>query len=524
MEEIPVIRFPLTEPFRFHCTDNKGASSIMSTYRLVILHTFLSVLGSVAFAQNALDAQPHEPPDPLGDVALNDCLALALQHNPELGVYAWEPRMAEARTLQAGLRVNPVLSLDIQDIGRNGGESASSFNVVLTPIPSLGLGLERSRTSDSSRGLDSAEITLSLSQLVELGGKRMKRLRLAQDEERVVGMDYEVLRAEVLTSTAKAYYDVLVLQQRLETATSFAQFAGEAHGITQARVQAGKISPIEETRSEVELRRIELETEHAEHELEAARIWLAAHWGSTTPHFGMVLGSLSIPARPGSLDGFLARIERSPDVQRWTAERERRESELRLERAKGKPNITVTAGIRSTSSGGRARTTGFGLSSIDGARLSRRSLNSADDQELSFLVGVSVPLPFFHRNQGRIREAELALEQLSDREWSLRVRLRATVSAGWQTLVAAYEEAVKLEETILPKAQQAFESTQEGYRQGKFGLVDVLLSQQALFDTKRELLDTFARHHGARLELERYTGQSIYLDADVVSPIEGAQQ
>ncbi|MCF6284377.1 MAG: hypothetical protein L3K26_04230, partial [Candidatus Hydrogenedentes bacterium] len=78
------------------------------------------------------------------------------------------------------------------------------------------------------------------------------------------------------------------------------------------------------------------------------------------------------------------------------------------------------------------------------------------------------------------------------------------------------------EEAIVPKARQGVEATEEGYRQGKFGLLDVLLSQRALFDTKKQLLDTFARHYAAKVEMERYTGQSPYVDADAASPIEGA--
>jgi cobalt-zinc-cadmium efflux system outer membrane protein len=477
-----------------------------------------------AWAEELLPSQPLVPPEPSGDLTLADCLVLVLEQNPELAAYAWEPRMAEARSIQAGLRPNPELSLAVEDIGvgGRGGESSSSSNVSFSPASGLGLGMEKHRLSDSSGGLDASEVTLSLSQLIELGGKRMKRLRLAHDEERVVDLDYEVLRAEILASTASAYYEVLVLQHRLEMATSFAQFASDAHAITQARVQAGKISPLEETRSDVELLRIRLESEHAEHELSAARIKLASHWGSVAPAFTKVMGSLSVAERPEGLDGFLARIEQSPDLLRWNAERERRESSLNVERANGKPNITLTAGVRSTGGGGRGSTSGFGLSTTDGARLFRGSVNG-DDQEQSVLVGVSVPLPLFHRNQGRIREAELAVEQVSDQERALQIQLRATVSAEWQALVATYDEIKTLEEAILPKAQQAFEATQEGYRQGKFGLVDVLLSQRALFDAREELLETFARHHEAKVELERFTGQSVGVEADAASPIEEAK-
>ncbi|NUM55216.1 MAG: TolC family protein [Candidatus Hydrogenedentes bacterium] len=507
----------------------------------------VAAMGTMCLAQDGPSQPSLVAPDPAGDLALADCLGLVLEHNPDLAAYAWEPRLAEARTIQAGLRPNPVLNVEVQDIGigKYGGETQSASSVTLNPSSALGsvsvdrdpntgttsvslspsrpiaVGFDKDRVADSSSGFDSAEITLSLSQVIELGGKRMKRIRVAQDEQRVVDMDYEVRRAEVLASAARAFYEVLLLQHRFDTATSFAQFAEEAHRITRERVAAGKLSPLEETRSEVDLRGIQLEAEHAEHELGSARIRLAAHWGSTTPRFAKVLGSLRVPAAPETVESFLSRIEQSPDVQRWIAERERRESEVHLERANGKPDVTVSAGVRATGTGGRAGASGYAWSLGDGLQLYRGNVDNSHDREFSVLFGVSVPLQFFNRNQGRIREAEAAVSQVSDEERALRVRIQAAIAAHWQTLNATYAEAKTLEEVILPKAQDAFDATQEGYRQGKFGLVDVLLSQRALFDAKRELLETVGRHYDAKVEMERYTGQAVNDGVAPANPAEG---
>jgi len=71
----------------------------MPYHSLAFLCPFIIVHAGTTSAQNALPSQSLEPPDPTGDVALADCLRLALEHSPELSVYAWEPRMAEARTL-----------------------------------------------------------------------------------------------------------------------------------------------------------------------------------------------------------------------------------------------------------------------------------------------------------------------------------------------------------------------------------------------------------------------------------------
>lgn len=478
--------------------------------------------GSTA-AQASLQEAPFDPPALTGDITLADCLQWVLKYNPALSVYAWEPRLAEARTLQAGLRPNPEVNLEFQDIRFGGGSGGNNGTVSasLTPDRALPVGGQRDKISGSPSGFDASEITLSLSQLIELGGKRMKRVRLARSDERVVDMDYEVLRMEVLSNTARVFVDVLLLQRRLEMATSFTELAEDFYGITLARVQAGKVSPLEATRSNVELQAVYLDTEHARHELEAARIRLAAFWGAATPRFNKVLGDVSHPAKPDNKDAFLEKLEASPDLRRWTAERARREAALSLERALGRPDITVTAGLRSTGIPGDDGSTSFGVSTDAGFTWSR-SRGSADDREYSFLLGVSVPIQIFRRNQGRIREAEYALEQLADQERAIRLALQSNVNAEWQTLTATWEEARTLNEQMLPKAQQAFEATQEGYRQGKFGLLDVLLSQRALFEAKKEQLEIYARHYRAKVKMERYTGYSVYVESDVLDPIMGA--
>lgn len=53
-------------------------------------------------------------------LTLPKALARVLQSSPELAVYPYEIRAAEARTLQAGLRPNPVLSVEVENVLGNG--------------------------------------------------------------------------------------------------------------------------------------------------------------------------------------------------------------------------------------------------------------------------------------------------------------------------------------------------------------------------------------------------------------------
>jgi len=125
--------------------------------------------------------------EPTGDITLRQALALALMHNSELKAFSWDIRASEAGRLQAGLWPNPALGVEVEEVGGPG---------------------ERS-------GFDAAETTIQLGQLVELGGKRKKRIKLAGLDEQLAWWDYEIKRLEVFTEVSKAFIEMLATQQRL---------------------------------------------------------------------------------------------------------------------------------------------------------------------------------------------------------------------------------------------------------------------------------------------------------------------
>ena len=93
--------------------------------------------------------------EPTGVITLRDAAAFALVNNPELRAFYLEIRAAEARKLQAGLLPNPKIGVEVEEFGG----------------------------TDERRGFDSAETRIELGQLIELGGKRSKRVRVASLEE-----------------------------------------------------------------------------------------------------------------------------------------------------------------------------------------------------------------------------------------------------------------------------------------------------------------------------------------------------
>ncbi|MDP2393250.1 MAG: TolC family protein, partial [Methylococcaceae bacterium] len=167
---------------------------------------------------------PNRPAaeEPTGSLVLSQALALALTQNPELSAYSWESRAQEAATLQAGLFPNPTFNANAANFG----------NRVI-------------------QGFDGDVVTLELSQLIELGGKRTARIEAAALTKQLADWDYEAKRADVLTQVTQAFIDVLAAQQRLALTQQTHDLANQTAVTTAARVQAGKVSPVEETKAKV---------------------------------------------------------------------------------------------------------------------------------------------------------------------------------------------------------------------------------------------------------------------------------
>lgn len=440
--------------------------------------------------------------DEAGVLTLDTVIAQTLRDNPQLAVYPYDVRAAEAQRLQAGLRPNPELALEIEDIqiGDAGGATTRerSFST------NGNIDLVRESESDGPKGVRESELTLSLSQLIELGGKRARRIAVAEKAITVAQQEYEVARADILAQATGAFITVLARQERVELLRQLRDLAEEVRAATAARVEAGKVSPLELNRTETESARATIELEKAEKALAGARVALCAFWGATEPAFERAAGAFHITEPPPAADALQAQIERLPELRRWMAEMERRDAVVALEKAQRTPSATATLGWRVQGQDKRD-TLARGIGT-EGMSWSESKTAPGHEWDHRLVAGFSIPLPLFDDNRGNIAEAEHRADQAqAERTAAFKQALvRATILH--ETLAALYKAIQALETTLLPKTTQTFENVREGYRQGKFGLIDVLDAQRTLFDVRVQLLEETADYRQALTELERLTG------------------
>ena len=392
--------------------------------------------------------------EPQGALSLRQALHETLLKNPELLAFSFELRAIEARRLQAGLLPNPELSAELENFGGTG----------------------------STRGVQNSEATIQLSQLIELGGKRAKRLHAAGLERDIAGFDYEAKRLEILTDTTKAFVEALAAQERLALTTDLLRLAERVLGTVSERVKAGKVSPVEETRARIAVSTARLHTQQAQNTYAAARKRLASFWGSTTPRFERLSGSLETTVSIPSEAQLAAMLQKNPDIARWAVEMDARRAQVAVEQSKRIPDVTVSGGVR--------------------------YLHETEDQ--AFVVGFSLPLQLFDRNQGGIREARARLGQVDLERHAAEVQVGTALTEAYQNLVSAANEVQVLQKDVLPATHEMFQATQEGYRQGKFGFLDALDAQRTLFDIRGQFLEALTAYHKAVADIERLIGEELH--------------
>ena len=439
----------------FRLRPDSGRSLIIRTTRLLICGALLSLSGLIQAADR----------DPV-TLTLAEAFARVLSDNPELAMYPYDIRAAEARALQAGFRPNPQVSLDVENIAGNGEFS----------------------------GTDAMETTLALSQVIEMGGKRPLRRDVGQWRRQTVERDYELARLDALSAAASRYLEVAQTQRLLAFARQVVDFTSTAEKVAQRRFDAGSASRAELSRARTDLMQAKLAVSNLTVRLGNAKRRLASLWGETSADFGDVEAELFALAPTPEFASVQLQLERAPQLQQFITLERLRQAELDLAIARGRQDIEVGAGIR--------RVEGTGDTGV--------------------VFSFSMPLGVSNRNQGDIRAAREDLAKLDLEEKATRVKVFTELRNAFAQLEQARERVTLLREQILPEAQQALALIQEGYGDGRFSYLELVEARRQLLSFETEAVAAATDFHQTLITLETLTGQPLTGERLSLYPTDGA--
>jgi cobalt-zinc-cadmium efflux system outer membrane protein len=411
----------------------------------------LPLLATLALA-SVLSLSARAAPARSEGLSLREAVEKALGQNKQLA--AFRHRLAEqsGRLGQAGLLPNPQVDLLFENLG---GEGVYG-------------------------GFQSAETTLSIGWAIE-PGIRGRRVGVERARSARTHLDAQILQLDVAAETAQRFLSCLESQAHLKATAEAVALGERTVAAVERRVRAGSAPNAELMRARAALATERLAHDDVTHERSVAYHRLAAEWGEKAPSFSRVDGELLDLPTPASFDDLAARIERNPELTRLASEQRIAEAQLRLAKARRWPALTPTLGAR------KFQITG----------------------DWALVAGVSVPLPLFDRNQGRVAESRAKLARTRADAEAERIRVRTTLFELYETMQHSLHRVEVLRSEVIPRFEETVDEMRRGYEKGRYPYYELATVQADLLAARRSVVEASTAAHRLVITLEQLTGESV---------------
>ena len=421
---------------------------ILDTVNHIFIFT-ISIVSSCHVIVIASDLELQHKGAPL---TIEDAVNIAINNNPIILSKKHKAEAAQGKTKQAKLVPNPEINLFTEE------------------MPTEEIGLNQSQNM------------VSLSQKLEIGGKRKLRTDVAKKEENILSLEEQTAIWNITAQTKKAFFDLLTAQDELNLAKKTVEIAMNSKNLTDKKFKAGDIPKLEVLKAEVELSNAKTNV------VEAERNMLNA-----IKRLQTVMGTIGTPLQKlvpvPVTDAPLLKLEKLeelllknyPDLQAQKSNVTL--SLLKVKEAKRKiiPDVDVSLGYKR-------------LSAID---------------EDTIQAGISLPLPFFNRNQGNIIEAEKLSHKAKDDEAAARNELLLQLDNAYSMYASTRELVRSFIDTIVPQAEESLKMSKQGYEHGEFDFLEVLDAQRTLVTANVSYLKALNGLFTSMTEIERLVGVKV---------------
>ena len=380
---------------------------------------------------------------------------------------------AVARALANNPGINAA-RIDV-DIEKARGESAA----LPTPFR-LDAEVENFGGTDSVSGFDSAETTLQVSKVLELGNKQQYRSDLGDAKVSLAQIESAVRELELTAEVSRQYADLLRIPSQVDLVAESVEISDRTLQIVQRRVAIGRASEAEQSSAVVALLRTKLIGQRLQYVMAGARVNLSTLWGSTTPDFTYVAGDIdSLPPLP-VYEELKARLSGNPELRRIASNSRVLDARRQLAQARRRPDIELSAGVR--------------------------HLAATDD--MAMLVSLSMPFGSGSRADSFVSTAGMEITKLPMTRNQRQLSVQAALFGFYQTLLSKRSELNALRDEIIPEAERAVQFYERGFDLGSKTLLELTAAQERLLTLRSEALDAATSYHLTLIELESLLGST----------------
>ncbi|MBI5684882.1 MAG: TolC family protein [Verrucomicrobia bacterium] len=369
---------------------------------------------TVAAAMAANEAKPAARH--VENLTLDQALEMADRLQPELAEARAMVEAAEGRANQAGLFPNPEAIVGANQLPLRSGAA------------------------------NEKEFVAGIGQTVPLGGRLGKARQAELFDREVRARGLEVKRRGIRKRVHSAFATALYQEKAWQAQREICLNAEKAVTTAAARFQAGDVIREDVARAEMEAARVKVEFQRAESLCQQSLVALASAIGDATLAVKTLAGSLDATFEIPTLENLIGNLAAQPEIAMADADVRASTARVDLAKAERIPDVKV--------------------------ELLYHRLEASRENTLD--VGLSIPLPLFNRNQGRLREARAEAAAAEARARMTQNELTARLRESYLQLTAALVNSRTLRTETLPKADTVLRTAEARYAAGDASLVEIL--------------------------------------------------
>jgi outer membrane protein, heavy metal efflux system len=317
---------------------------------------------------------------------------------------------------------------------------------------------------------------------LELGGKRAKRIDVAEATMRAGEAELAATIAQVRNDVRRAYFGQIVAEQRLMILREQRDISMRTVDTAQARLDAGDVPRLEVMQAQLALAAAENEATAAEGTAAAARATLNALLAQPLDTPTALSTTVDDAAPPGTQAALMLAQTSSAELISLDRQIEAQRARILLAQALRVPDL------------------------IPAFTLTHRA---EPEFNWGWRAGAAVTLPLFTTHRAGVLVEQTTLEQLMAQRQATLLRIQGEVTAASQRAQAQRDLFVRYRDQIIPQAQQVEQLAQDAYQLGQTGIGPLLLALQATRDVRLRSVDAIDQFQTALADLERAIGAPL---------------
>ncbi len=416
-------------------------------------------------------------------MTLQEAVAVAVQHNPQIIGARYEVAAAEARTIQARSGLLP--QLDVSE----------TYNQTNSPLWTFGTKLNQGvitaqdfnpDTLNDPDAIDNFKTALTLSWRLFDGAQTWIAWRQAKQNQEAGRLALLRTEQSVIARTATAYMGALLADQNRKVVEQALETAQAHLKVVRDRQQSGLAVKSDVLRAQVRIGDLEQQRLQAASQVKVALAMLSATMGGQGGDSGtLVLASTFDKGEviQGSLEQWIKKaLDQRPDLRQITIQEEIARKQI-----------------------SRARTGHYPTLALQG----NYETNSEDfsDSKDSYTVGAMVTLNLYsgQRISAQTAEAKAMLAKIQSMRQGLGLGVRVETQKAFYEAQSMWQ-SIQVAQTAVDQAEEGLRIVANRYQNGLLALISLLDAQVALQQAQTHLFKAMHDYKVARISLALASG------------------